>query len=68
MATQLETLMTHFSRRKTLTKTEAETKYGIKSLSRRIVDLEERGMNFDRQRMRDADGNQFTRYRLTSTA
>lgn len=66
MATQLETLVEHFSRRKTLTKAEAETKYGITSLSRRICDLEERGMNFDRQRMRDADGNQFTRYRVSA--
>jgi hypothetical protein len=64
--TQKETLMDHFSRRKTLTKDEAVTKYGIMSLSRRIVDLEEMGMTFDRQRMQDADGNRFTRYRVTS--
>lgn len=63
--TQNEALLKHFKNRKTITVNEAQEKYGIKSLSRRIVDLEVyNGMSFDRQRMLDNDGNQYTRYRV----
>lgn len=62
--TQLDTLMKHFKNRKTITVQEAVDKYNIQSLSRRIVDLEERGMAFDRQRLVDNEGRQYTRYRV----
>lgn len=61
---QTETLQKHFKNRKTITVNEAVDKYGIQSLSRRIVDLEQRGMKFDRQRLQDNDGRQYTRYRV----
>lgn len=62
--TQLDTLLKHFKNRKTITVDEAVGKYSILSLSRRIVDLEERGMRFDRQRLTDSDGRQYTRYKV----
>jgi hypothetical protein len=61
---QTETLQKHFKNRKTITVDEAVTKYGIQSLSRRIVDLEVKGMKFDRQRVLDRNGRQYTRYRV----
>jgi len=62
--TQLEALQKHFKNRKTITADEAVNKYSIKSLSRRIVDLEEQGMKFDRQRLLSNEGRQYTRYRV----
>ena len=62
--TQLEALQKHFKNRKTITADEAIDKYSIKSLSRRIVDLEEQGMKFDRQRLLSNEGRQYTRYRV----
>lgn len=62
--TQLEALQKHFKNRKTITADEAVNKYSIKSLSRRIVDLEEQGMRFDRQRLLSNEGRQYTRYRV----
>lgn len=46
--TQIELLTKHFRRRKSITSTEAESMYGVRSLSRRILDLEETGFRFDR--------------------
>lgn len=62
--TQTETLQLHFAKRRTIDKVFAEQKYGIKSLSRRIVDLKEMGYNFEHRRKITKDGRQMTTYRL----
>lgn len=62
--TQTETLQLHFSKRLTIDKDYAEKKYGIKSLSRRIVDLKALGYAFEHKRKTTKDGRQMTTYRL----
>lgn len=62
--TQTETLQHHFTKRRTIDKSFAEQKYGIKSLSRRIVDLKAMGYEFEHRRRKTKDGRQMTTYRI----
>jgi hypothetical protein len=65
--TQLETLAKHFRRKKTITSTEARDMYGIQSLSRRILDLEETGMNFNRVPF-VTEGKRMVKYQIVRAA
>lgn len=65
--TQLDMLAKHFRRRKTITSTEAETMYGVKSLSRRILDMEDNGYQFNRVPF-VSEGRRMVRYQIVKAA
>lgn len=65
--TQLETLTKHFSRKKTITSSEARDRYGIQSLSRRILDLEENGLQFNRVPF-TTEGKRMVKYQIVRAA
>jgi len=62
--TQIENLKKHFSMRSTITNIEAQNLYRIRALPRRISDLEERGMKFNRIRKTDPTGQRYVRYAI----
>jgi hypothetical protein len=66
MATQIELLKNHFNAGKSISNYEARDMYRINSLSRRINDLEERGMSINRQRKIDQTGRQYVRYSVAN--
>lgn len=61
-ANQLDHLYTHLTSVGNITRREADSLYRIQSLSRRINDLEERGVNIMRDNRVDATGARYTRY------
>lgn len=61
---QIQTLTKHFKYKRTITSLEARTLYRIESLSRRICDLKERGLSFDKRRRKDLTGKSFVEYRV----
>lgn len=62
--TQIENLKKHFTLRSTITNIEAQNLYRIRALPRRISDLEERGMKFNRIRKTDPTGQRYVRYAI----
>ncbi len=64
--TQLQMITNHLETGKGLTGYEAMNLYRIASLSRRINDLEERGMKIKRETKKDLTGRRYTRYSKAS--
>lgn len=62
--TQIELLKKHFTLRSTITNIEAQNLYRIRALPRRISDLEERGLKFERIRKTDPTGQRYVRYSI----
>lgn len=59
---QTDLLMDHFSRRPDISGDEARGLFRIKSLPRRILDLEAKGYAFSRVNKMDTTGQRYTRY------
>ena len=60
--TQAEMLMDHFMQRNNISAMEAANMFKIRSLSRRINDLEDRGHVFRRETRTDTTGQRYVRY------
>lgn len=61
---QLSLLARHFAHKPSISAVEAGALYRIRSLHRRILDLEERGWKFRRERKVDPIGQRYMRYYL----
>jgi hypothetical protein len=59
---QPEILLDHFRTRSSISGIEAAAMYRIRSLHRRIIDLEQRGYEFIKERKKDPTGQRYTRY------
>jgi len=59
---QTEMLLTHFKARPDISAIEAGAMFRIRSLSRRINDLEADGYSFSRTTKRDTTGQRYVRY------
>lgn len=59
---QTEMLLEHFKLKPTITAIEAAAMFRIRSLSRRINDLEAQGYLFSRIRRKDSTGQRYVRY------
>lgn len=57
-------LLEHFKTRPSISGLEANALYRIKSLPRRINDLEARGYEFIKERKKDPTGQRYVRYHL----
>ena len=66
MTSQVEWLMKHFQVKESISSSEARKVYGIESLPRRIMDLKNRGYDFEHERKSDLRGKRYTRYILLS--
>jgi len=63
--TQLQTLMTHFKKAKSITQREAMVDYSIQSLTRRITELRDMGFNIETQHKKHPiTGQRYARYVL----
>ena len=62
MTTQVEMLERHFETYDDISNIEAQAVYKIRSLSRRICDLKDRGYNFTREWKKDLMGKRYVRY------
>jgi hypothetical protein len=60
--TQTEMLLRHFSIAPSISGVEAGAIYRIRSLHRRILDLEAQGYKFHRELRKDATGQRYMRY------
>jgi hypothetical protein len=60
--TQTQVLLDHFQKHSTITPMEAHVMFRIRSLSRRINDLEELGYVFKRVLKKDSTGQRYTHY------
>lgn len=61
---QPELLADHFKTRPSISGIEAAALYRIRSLHRRILDLEAKGFEFMRERRTDPTGQRYVRYHL----
>ncbi len=61
---QTELLLDHFKAAPSISPMEAQGMFLIRSLSRRINDLEARGYTFFREAKRDTRGQRYVRYHL----
>ena len=59
---QTEILLKHFSVKPSISGVEASAMFRIRSLHRRILDLEEKGHLFTRERKIDTTGQRYVRY------
>ena len=59
---QTEILLDHFKVKSDISSLEASAMFRIRSLPRRILDLEEKGYKFLKVRRRDTTGQRYTRY------
>lgn len=59
---QTDLLMDHFKVTRTISALEAAGLYRIRSLHRRIMDLEAKGHRFSRQMRKDPTGQRYMRY------
>lgn len=59
---QADLLIDHFKRYPSISSLEAQGTYRIRSLSRRINDLEDKGYRFARETRYDGTGQRYTRY------
>lgn len=59
---QDQLLLQHFNRVPSISAIEAAAIFKIRSLSRRINDLEAQGFKFRRERKRDTTGQRYVRY------
>jgi len=62
MSTQTAALLQHFAVKRDISALEAAAMFRIRSLSRRINDLEARGHSFTRVRKKDTTGQRYVRY------
>jgi Helix-turn-helix domain len=63
--TQVNALLTHFRQKNSITADEARSLYQIRSLSRRICDVQGHlGVTLRKERRRDLTGRQYVRYHL----
>jgi hypothetical protein len=63
--TQVNALLTHFRVKQCITADEARSLYQIRSLSRRICDVQKNlGVRLRKERRRDPTGRQYVRYIL----
>tara|TARA_R100000963_G_C4643507_1_gene107300 strand:- start:1367 stop:1570 length:204 start_codon:yes stop_codon:yes gene_type:complete len=62
MTTQVEMLERHFENYDDISNIEAQAVYKIRSLSRRICDLQDRGYNFKKEWKKDLTGQRYVRY------
>jgi len=60
--TQLQMLINHFQVQPSITNVEAQAIFKIRSLHRRILELEARGYIFHRVRKVDSTGQRYMRY------
>ena len=65
---QLNWLLDHFKRHSSISAQEAAAMFRIRSLSRRINDLEARGFRFAREPKTDTTGQRYTRYHFLGQA
>lgn len=65
---QTEQLLDHFRTTKSISALEAQGMFLIRSLSRRINDLEARGHKFLREQKRDTRGQRYVRYHYLGKA
>jgi len=61
---QLDMLKRHFAENGSITNVEAQAVYKIRSLPRRICDLEGEGYSFERTWKRDLTGQRYMRYTI----
>lgn len=66
--TQAAQLLAHFATHSSISGIEATAIYRIRSLSRRIVDLKERGYRFAKERRQDPTGQRYVRYHFLGKA
>ena len=59
---QTDFLLDHFKTRPSISAIEAQAMYRIRSLSRRINDLESKGYRFSREHCKDTTGQRYVRY------
>lgn len=59
---QTELLLRHFKSHQSISPLEAQSSYRIKSLARRINDLEAKGHVFRREQRHDGAGQRYVRY------
>jgi hypothetical protein len=63
--TQVNALLTHLHVKQSITADEARSLYQIRSLSRRIVDVQRHlGVTLRKERRQDPTGRQYVRYHL----
>jgi biotin operon repressor len=63
--TQLQTIMNHFKKAKSITQREAMVDYSIQSLTRRITELRDMGFNIETQHKKHpVTGQRYARYVL----
>ena len=65
---QTDMLIKHFEMAGSITNVEAQAVYKIRSLPRRICDLEEQGYTFLRQWKKDLTGQRYVRYTMNQEA
>lgn len=59
---QVDLLLDHFRKRSSITAIEAAAMYRIRSISRRVNDLEDKGYRFSREARKDERGQRYVRY------
>lgn len=59
---QTQLLLNHFKVNPSISNVEAQAMFRIRSLHRRILDLEAQGYKFARQPRKDSTGQRYTRY------
>lgn len=64
--TQTDKLLAHFKLKKSISNVEAQALYRIRSLSRRICDLKDKGFTFNKEHKTDPTGQRYVRYYLVS--
>ena len=65
---QLSWLLDHFRKHPSISAQEASAMFRIRSLSRRINDLEKKGHRFAREMKRDTTGQRYVRYHYLGNA
>jgi len=66
--TQQEQLLNHFQKKPSITNVEANAVFKIRSLHRRILELEAQGYVFKREWKRDTTGQRYMRYHYLGRA